>query len=178
MARVRDSFAPAMRFPRRLTFLALLLVASCGGAHFDGAVYRGDGFAFRVPTVPSTWKRASATGAGLAFRDEHGGTVAVNGRCRLDGDDVPLSALTQHLFLQFTDRSIERQEVVPFDGREAMHSVVVAKLDGVAHKFDVWVLKKDECVYDLYYFAPPDRFDAGQPRFDEFARGFTTVPHG
>jgi hypothetical protein len=175
MARARDSFAPAMRLPR--ITLALLLVASCGGAHFDGTIYRGDGYAFRVPAVPSTWTRASVTGDGLTFRDDQGGVVAMNARCRLDGDDVPLSALTQHLFLQFTDRVVERQEVVAFDGREAMHSVLVAKLDGVAHKFDVWVLKKDECVYDLYYFALPERFDAGQPRFEEFIQGFATVPH-
>jgi hypothetical protein len=177
MAGARDSFAPAMRLPRRLTALALLFIASCGGARFDGAVYRGDGFAFRVPAIAPTWTRVSATGTGLAFHDDQRGTIAVNGRCGLDGDDVPLSALTQHLFLQFTDRSIEHQETVAFDGREAMHSILSAKLDGVANKFDVWVLKKDGCVYDLYYFAPPEHFDAGQPHFDEFARGFATVPH-
>jgi hypothetical protein len=151
------------------------VAVGCGGSAFDGKVYHGQGFAFRVPPPPPTWKRIDATGASLAFQDAGGGTIAVNGRCGLDGDDVPLTALTQHLFLQFTDREITTQEVVPFDGREAMHTELAAKLDGVPHRFDVWVLKKDGCVYDLYYFAAPERFEADKVPFEQFVRGFATV---
>ena len=35
------------------------------------------------------------------------------------------------------------------DGREAMHTVMSAKLDGVPKMFDAYVLKKDGCVYDF-----------------------------
>ena len=76
----------------------------------------------------------------------------------------------------FTERDLLSQEVVPFDGREAMHSVMLAKLDGVPKKFDVWVLKKDGCVYDMYLIAEPARFDAGVGEFRKFVSGFTTVP--
>jgi hypothetical protein len=64
---------------------------------------------------------------------------------------------------------------VPFDGREAMHTSLVAKLDGVPMAYDVWVLKKDGCVYDLLYLAPPADVDRGIEAFHRLVRGFTTV---
>ena len=158
---------------------ALAVVAGCAPA-FDGATYRGQGVAFRVGPVPPTWRRLDANGAALAFRDDaKDTTVGVNARCGVDGDDVPLGALTQHLFLHFTDRQSVKEEVVPFDGREALHSVVSAKLDGVAKTFDVWVLKKDGCVYDLYAISPPADAAAGAAPFERFVHGFTTQvsPH-
>lgn len=175
----RPSPRPAARLRAAAAAIATLaataLAAGCGGPAFDGHVYHGEGFAFRVPDPPASWTPLEVTGTSLAFRDASGGTIAVNGRCGADGDDVPLAALTQHLFLQFTDREITTQEVVPFDGREAMHTELSAKLDGVPNRFDVWVLKKDGCVYDLYYFAAPERFDADKTRFDAFVHGFATV---
>src|SRR5262249_45829793 len=119
----------------------------------------------------------SAEGADLVFRDaQQNATIAVSARCGKDADDVPLTALTRHLFLQFTDRETSLEEVVPFDGREALHTIMTAKLDGVPQKFDVWVLKKDGCVYDLYFFAEPARFEASAGEFRAFVGGFRTVP--
>lgn len=163
-----------------LTLLALAALAAstgCAGSRFDGSVYRGDGYAFRVGPTPPTWRRISVSGGALAFRDdEHDATIAANGRCGIDGDDVPLVALTQHLFLEFTDREILQQTTTTMDGREAMNTLLLAKLDGVPKKFDVWVLKKDGCVYDLYFIARPDRFDQGDAAFQRFAQGFAAMP--
>ena len=160
-----------------LVFAALIALGGCGGSSFDGNVYRGAGFAFRVGPVAPTWKRLGVSRGALAFRDEAtDATIAASGRCGEDGEDIPLAALTQHLFLEFTDREILEQRVTPMDGREAMNTVLIAKLDGVPQKFDVWVLKKDSCVYDLYYIARPDRFEQGVAAFERFVRGFATVP--
>jgi hypothetical protein len=150
--------------------------AACGAA-FDGTTYRANGIAFQVPPPPESWQQIDVSHAALAFRDvESDATIAVNGRCGRDSPDVPLASLTQHLFIQFTEREVLAQEVVPFDAREAMHSTVLAKLDGVPKKFDVWVLKKDGCVYDLLFIASPSRFGAGIEQFQRFARGFRALP--
>jgi hypothetical protein len=168
-------WAPRARLGLFLAASALL-GAGCSTS-FDGNTYRNKQVAFRIGPTPPAWQRLPASHAELAFRDpQNEATVAVNARCGSDGDDIPLSALTQHLFMRFTDRNVESERVVPFDGREALHSVVVAKLDGVPFKFDVWVLKKDGCVYDLYYMAPPSRFDRGVGEFGRFVKGFGTVP--
>jgi hypothetical protein len=46
-----------------------------------------------------------------------------------------------------------------------------AKLDGVPMQYDIYVMKKDGCVYDLVYVAPPARFTAGAADFERFALG-------
>src|SRR4051812_18713545 len=105
--------APLSR--RGILFVAALALASaiagCGGSAFDGSVYRGQDFAFRVAPVPDGWTRIEISHAALAYRDEGGGTIAVDTRCHADGGDVPLASLTMHLFLGFTDREILEQTV-------------------------------------------------------------------
>jgi hypothetical protein len=166
----------AGRFARAIVLAAALLGAGCGAA-FDGTTYRGKGIAFEVPAQPESWQALDVSHAAIAFRDvSNDATIAVNGRCGKDAPDVPLVSLTQHLFLQFTEREILTQEVMPFDQREAMHTVMLAKLDGVPKKFDVWVLKKDGCVYDLLFIASPERFEAGIELFRRFAQGFKALP--
>jgi hypothetical protein len=162
--------------PAVLTTLLLASALGACGAGLHGDVFRGDGYAFRLGPLPAGFHRVAVDRASLAFRDDaDGGTIAVNGRCGLDGEDVPLATLTQHLFLRFTEQEILEQTILPFDHREAMRTVIRAKLDGVPMKFAVWVLKKDGCVYDLAYMAAPERFDRDAAAFDRFARGFTTV---
>lgn len=185
--RERDSFRSAMgaaiRLPTKfrssgwsLIIAIALGVGGCTGATFSGSVYRGPDYAFRVPPPPTSWKRIDVDGKALSFVDESNGTiVAASGRCKVDGEDVPLRSLVQHLFLQFTEREVISEEVVPFDGREALHTVVTAKLDGVPKQFDVWVLKKDGCVYDLYCIADPESFTDAVGPFREFVHGFGTV---
>ena len=153
--------------------LVVVLAAACSGPSFDGQVYRQGDLAFRVGPVPSSWRSIEATGALLAFRDdEAAATVALNGRCGLDGDDVPLEALTHHLFLQFTDRELVSQTRVDLDGRAALRTELIAELDGVKKRYVVYVLKKDGCVYDFLYVSP----NADETRtFEQFVRGFGTL---
>lgn len=155
-----------------LLLCTVVLAAACGGTSFDGAVFRGEGVAFRIGPVPQSWRRIEVDHTLLAFRDDaHETTVAVNGRCGVDGDDVPLQALTQHLFLQFTDRELRSQELVQLDGREALRSELVGKLDGVPKHYLVYVLKKDGCVYDFVRIANSAERTA---EFDRFVHGFST----
>jgi hypothetical protein len=61
------------------------------------------------------------------------------------------------------------------DGREAMHTVMRAKLDGVAKMFDAFVLKKDGCVYDFVVISSPANFDSNRQVFENFVSGFHTL---
>ncbi|MBN2192780.1 MAG: hypothetical protein JW751_08170 [Polyangiaceae bacterium] len=164
---------------RAATLLAgalLVAVAACSKPGLQGQTYRDQEVAFRVGAVPSTWRPIELDQTRLAFRDDESrATIAVNGRCGQDGDDVPLTALTQHLFLVFTDRSLLSQEKLALDGRAALHTVVTARLDGVERRFSVYVLKKDGCVYDFLFIADPSTDTSAFAAFDRFVRGFTTI---
>jgi hypothetical protein len=159
-----------------LLVVVALVACSCGREAWDGRIYHAGRASFRTGPVPTSWERTPVEGTMLAFHDrESGGSAHVYGRCGQDGDDVPLAALTQHLLIGFTDRKVESEELVPLDGREALRTIVTAKLDGVSVALEIYVLKKDGCVYDLVWVAPPQSFAAGRARFDAFVAGFAAV---
>ncbi len=96
------------------------------------------------------------------------------GAVSLDGDDVPLTSLTQHLFLQFTERTQLSQTNVSLDGREALRTEISAALDGVKKQYLVYVLKKDSCVYDFMYIAA-DSAPGSRAEFERFVQGFAAL---
>jgi len=165
---------------RVLPVLALAICAAaastaCSGPSLDGVWRVGDA-TFHPGPVPKEWRRVDAPGSAVAFRDDASdASVLVGARCNVASDDAPLLALTNHLLMGTTERDVASQETVPFDGREAMHTVVRAKLDGVLMAYDVWVTKKDGCVFDFVYLANPQRFDAGREAFERFVAGFHTL---
>jgi len=163
---------------RRACFLPLYLaLVACGGASttFEGNVFHGQNVAFRVGDVPGDWRRVNVDDTALAFRDARGSSILVSGRCDLKVDDVPLIALTNQLVIGTTERELVKEETLPFDRREARHTVMKAKLDGVPLVWDAYVMKKNGCVYDMVYVAPPDRFDEGSAAFEKFATQFHSV---
>lgn len=163
------------QFGRFAATLAALILSACASAGFDGRVYRDDEVRFRVGPVPSAWRKLDVDDARLAFRDDSANaTVAVNGRCGLDADDVPLTSLTQHLFLQFTDRVQTSQAKVSLDGREALRTEISAALDGVKKQYLVYVLKKNGCVYDFMYIAA-DSAPGSRADFERFVQGFAAL---
>ncbi|MCL2448516.1 MAG: hypothetical protein FWD17_06190 [Polyangiaceae bacterium] len=157
--------------------VAALVLAGCAHAEsFDGGVLRKGGLRIELGPVPETWRRISVRGADLAFRDDkRAGSTLFNVHCGGRDDDAPLGILTQNLIMGTTERDFESQEIMPFDGREAMRTRLRAKLDGVPMQYEIYVMKKDGCVYDLVYVAPPDRFEDGTADFERFAGGLRTA---
>ena len=151
------------------------LLAACAHSGWDGQTYANDAMRFRTGRVAPGWRRIEPGYALLAFRDAPRDLViSVNGRCGNDSDDVPLTALTQHLFLYFTDRRVLDQRSLSLDGREALRTDLSAKLDGVPRRFVVYVLKKDGCVYDFVLIAAPSVAHGSIGEFDQFVSGFST----
>jgi predicted Zn-dependent protease len=156
--------------------LAWSCAAGCGATTFDGRIFKNASLSFRLAEVPSGWRQLESDEALLAFRDDSApASIVVNGRCGRDGDDVPLSSLTHHLFLQFSDRVIENEVKITLDGREALHTELLAKLDGVQKRFTVFVLKKNGCVYDFIHIAPPSASAESREHFVSFVQGFSTI---
>ncbi len=159
---------------------ALVACAACGGAasrSFDGSTYRDGPISFQIGSVPSSWRTVEVTGASLAFRDEtHGASILLNARCHRPDEGTPLLALTNHLFMGSTAREVGSQDIEPFDGREALHTRMRAKWDGVPIAFDIYVTKKDGCIYDFVYMGDPTAWDEGARDFEAFVRSFRTLP--
>jgi hypothetical protein len=161
------AFAVAGAASRMMCIAALL---ACGHTtKFQNNLFRDDTVTIRVPEVPAEWRAIDVSEADIAFRDDtHEASVLLNGRCHGKNDDTPLVSLTNHLIIGTTEREIVSQDTLPFDGREAMHTVLRAKLDGVPMTYDIYVLKKDGCVFDFVYVAEPRTFASGAPTFERF----------
>jgi hypothetical protein len=148
----------------------------CAGGALHGQELHSQGFDLRFGPIPPSWRSLEHPDLLFAFRDDsQHATVAVGGRCGKDGDDVPLQALTQHLFLYFTDREVRSERTVKLDGRAALRTELDAKLDGVPMRFTVVVLKKNGCVYDFTYIEDSPGSDLGRSHFEQFVAGFTTL---
>ena len=157
------------------TVVCFAMIA-CAEPGFDGRVFRSGNIAFELSSLPSSWRQIEVTDTAVAFRDDsRNATIAVNGRCGKDADDVPLRSLTQHLFIHFTERAIIEQQTIELDAREALVTDASAKLDGVKKHFRVVVLKKDGCVYDLMLIARSQPSSAQLEEFDGFVRGFSAL---
>jgi hypothetical protein len=155
--------------------LWLLLASACGGASFSDNVFHDPEAQYRVGTLGPGWEQVEVAQNDLAWHNQNvGAFVQVNATCDPD-QDVPLSVLTNHLLIGFTERNIESSDLVRLDGREALRSHVTASLDGVQRELLLYVLKKDDCTYDFALVAPPgESYAHAEPAFEHFVNGFTT----
>ncbi len=165
--------------PDRWILCALVSLATACSSPQDvsvrGSTVSASNLSYTFGPTGSAWRPITIEGNDAAWLDERtSGTVHVDHTCERS-QDTPLPALVNHLLLGFTERTFALEETVPFDGREARHVVVNARLDGVTRTLELYVMKKDGCVYDLGFAAPPDRFESGRADFTAFAQGFHTA---
>src|ERR1700691_3677 len=128
---------------RCLRLIALAWLAGCASVDLleNGVLHKGD-LALQLGPIPEGWRRVEVDGGDLAFRDDaRAASALVDVRCRRD-DDAPLASLTAHLIMGTTERAIDKQEIVAFDGREALYTLLYGKLDGVPMRYDIYVLKQ------------------------------------
>jgi hypothetical protein len=172
---------PAMRTaarsrPRESGILLACLVgllAGCGGASFARGVYDDGTVRYRVGEVRG-WERIEVDDNDLAFTHRSLGTISVNSTCD-DYEDVPEQALMNHLLFGTRERVYRVVETVTIDGRGALHTVVDRELDGVPLTLEIFVLKKDGCVYDLSLITGRASFEQARPAFAGLLRGFEVL---
>jgi len=152
-------------------WLAVGLTACSGG--LKGELFQKKGVSYRV-VAPSEagWKRIALSDNDLAWAAKGSPHVlSMNAVCE-GHDDAPLEVLTRHLLFGFTEREEKSAQREMIDGREALHTVWAAKLDGVPVELELVVLKKDGCVHDFTYVSPPGERGVHQQAFDALVAGF------
>lgn len=157
-----------------LPLLAVSTAIACAtpqGTFTDGN-FTSDKVAYQVSPPGAGWTEVKLETANAAWHNpDMGAALMVNSHCEGVGDS-PLEGLTSDLLMGMTEREIVSQEVVPWSKREALHSVATGKLDGVARKLELFVGKKDGCVYDIVLDASPAHFEAARAAFARVREGF------
>jgi hypothetical protein len=161
-----------------LALLALPLSTGCRRVSFEDSMLSKRDVDYRVGELPSHWRRVYLKDNDLAFSEEGTGrALSINSTCE-GHDDPPLPVLTRHLVMGFTDREEQSQKRIHLDGREALRSRYLARLDGVPVELEMVVLKKDGCVFDFTYVAPPGQAEERMTDFDGLLAGFHAERNG
>jgi hypothetical protein len=156
--------------------LTLAATPACRRVRFEDSTLSKKQVRYRIGELPEAWHRVFVEGNDLAFSEDNTGrALSVNSTCQ-GHDDPPLPVLTRHLLMGFTESREVSKELIALDGREALRSRHTAKLDGVPVELELVVLKKDGCVFDFTYVAPPGQAQARMPDFDALIAGFHTGP--
>jgi hypothetical protein len=153
----------------------LLLGVGCANTRWSASAHQlcSGRSCYHVGTLDPPWRLIHRRGAALGFFSPTvGGVILVSASCRDDADAAPLTALTNRLLIGYTERRTLSQDLVALDRREALRTVLEAKLDGVAIILDLYVLKRDGCILDLSLAAPAARYPKGRADFDRFVIAF------
>jgi len=152
---------------------AALLLPLVGCVH-AGAARRLEGH-YDLGTPGDTWQRVKPGGADHAWYHQGlSASIYTDSNCASRFEDRPLDALLGSAVFGIAHGDPERIDALTVDGRDARVEVVDGTVDGVAVRIGAAVLKKDHCLYDLVYIAPPTTFDAGWPAFEQVLTGFHT----
>ena len=153
----------------RALLLGVVLVG-CGGR----SAHRLEG-RYDLGAPGEGWERVRPGGADQAWVNAGlGGAIYADSNCGERYEDSPLDKLLDSLTAGVTAGAPLREEARTLDGRDALLRVSDGALDGVAVRVAAVVAKKDFCVYDLIYVAPPASFEQGWDGFEAVMSRFHT----
>ncbi|NOY25032.1 MAG: hypothetical protein GXP62_04080 [Oligoflexia bacterium] len=153
-----------------LTFVGVLS-SGCLGGH---KATRQEGH-YDVGSPGEAWIIVRPGGADHAWvHDGISASIYTDSNCATRFDDRPLDRLADSVVFGIATSKPLRDETRTIDGRDALIRVVDGNLDGVVVRIAATVLKKDDCVYDLLYIAPPATFDTGWDSYEAVLAGFAT----
>jgi hypothetical protein len=153
--------------------LASLVVSGCAGGVVRDGTYRDPQNRFTVSLPPARWQRISLDGAGLAFRAPAlGAGIGLRADCA-SPEPGPLPAVARHLFFGLTDKRIEGREVVRMADAGGVRTRLSARLDDRPVTVDGVTVRREACLYDFVFVAPPEHFEDARPDFEAFLRSWT-----
>lgn len=151
----------------RVAALVVTTLAACAvsqGSYRDGR-FTSASASYQLTPPGEGWREVTVPTANVAWHNRAlAASLLVNSHCE-GVADVPLQGLTSDLLMGLTEREILSQQRVASSQREALRSTASGKLDGVARKLELFVLKKDGCVYDIVLDASPAHFETARTAF-------------
>jgi len=86
---------------------------------------------------------------------------------------APLAPLSRDLFLGFRNKRVIKRGAAKVGGKEAHFVIMECTLEGTPVKVKAYTLKARRCIYDVAYFATPEKFNVGLETFEKFVQNFT-----
>lgn len=132
----------------------------------------------RVDELDPTWKVLSIEATSPNADDipdiswqssKTASVISINSACRQNVDDEgDLKSITQNLLSSWRNLKIEKQTEVILSNRTGLETTAQGFYLNKTRKFQVVVIKTDNCVYDLLYLSPPPTFNQELSLFQKF----------
>ncbi len=128
---------------------------------------------YRVGLPGDGWRPLADRDLQVAWvQPETGAAIRVFSECSGHGDPRLDQAL-DHLRIGWTNWQVIDTRRTRLVGREALVARVEADLDGVRFRHEFWIVKKNGCLFDLSYSAPPAAFEGHVADFRRVVEGFS-----
>jgi len=135
---------------------------------------------------PQTWRRLDANESGADAREPEttatevsdvafqrigsSSIIALNSACRtrLEADEKSLRDLTHELLLGISEVTQRVEQNLTIQSTPALRTSLQGRINGNPISMRTLVLRRNSCVYDLLYMAPPAKFVQDESDFDKF----------
>lgn len=113
-----------------------------------------------APNVDSAWKNP-----------KNGNTISYLSECE-DRTDPPLEQIQRGVLSGLKNPKFITNESTMYNGRQALHTLVVGSVDGISTQVESMIFKKNNCIYILTYVGIETIFGQDQHYFSAFLKGF------
>jgi len=141
-------------------------VAGCFGG--EESLRRADGYTAAAPTGWASYDRGESD---RAFKLPTGSVVTVTSSCNRNAD-APLETLTRHLLIGSRDVSIVERERISVAGTQGLLTKAKATLNKVPFNLNLFVLSKNDCVFDFTMVNKKPFTAEESAQFVSFIRSF------
>lgn len=129
---------------------------------------------YQVGPLPKEWKMEKSQGPSILFEHRKtGSTITTQAFCNELFEDLPLSVLTNHLFVGLENVKRVSKEEWQLSQRDALYTKATADVDGVPVFLNIVIVKKNRCSFDFFNIQPQAERQDLTNDFLQFVKGFS-----
>ena len=151
------------------------LATGCASGRIIGDTYRDAESGFQVRLPPAPWQLRSLDGAAVSFVSlELRAGMALQVHCG-DAEPGQLTWVARHLFFGLQDTNIQDRDTIQVLDSTAVRTRLRGRLDDQPVEVEAVTFRRDGCLYDFTYVAPPNVFPQGRDDFEAFVQSWTPL---
>ncbi|MEQ1875741.1 MAG: hypothetical protein ABL958_03785 [Bdellovibrionia bacterium] len=129
---------------RSLSFVSCFLLAACVSVQLGpNAPDSASDVSFTAPTEP--FEKFAVQDVDRAWKNKtNGNSISYRTACN-DPAEAEIKTIEQGIVEGLDASKVELSETTQYNSREALHSIVQGKLDGIATKIELMIFKKNNC---------------------------------
>ena len=167
-------FSPTAKLGTSISCICAILLSllmGCVSVNLPAPSQRKAQATYANPPVPFVKANVESTADAVWRNPKNGNNISYFSQCD-DKADPELESIRNELALGLHDYHVLSSNRFPYNGREALRSVIKGKVDGVETQMDVVVFKRNNCIYTLSLVGLAAKAQEDGKIFSQFVEGF------